>query len=111
MPASLPKRRFVRTKPAADRVGVSESNLNKRRVRGLPPAFIKLGKTVLYDTVVLDEWIDSCRRQSTSEPPTPAASLLRRASAATPSAGYAYRRRRSAISSCRGKRRREHSDL
>jgi predicted DNA-binding transcriptional regulator AlpA len=68
MPASLPtERRFVRTKPAADHCGVSSSTLNKRRVRGQPPAYVKLGKTVVYDTLVLDEWIDACRRKSTSE--------------------------------------------
>jgi predicted DNA-binding transcriptional regulator AlpA len=68
MPASLPSEpRFVRTKPAADRCGVSESNLNKRRVRGQPPPFIKLGKTVVYDTRDLDEWLTS---SGASRPPS-----------------------------------------
>jgi predicted DNA-binding transcriptional regulator AlpA len=84
MHASLPtERRFVRTKPAADHCGVSESNLNKRRVRGQPPPFIKLGKTVVYDTRDLDDWVASCRRQSTSEAPAPTSSHRRHGSAAT----------------------------
>ena len=62
-------RRLLRTNRAADYVGSTESTLNKRRVKGLPPAFIKLGKTVVYDTRDLDEWLASCRRQSTSEGP------------------------------------------
>ena len=85
MSASLPApRRRLRTKPAADYVGSTESTLNKRRVKGLPPAFIKLGKTVVYDTRDLDEWLASCRRQSTSELSTPGLSPRRRGSVATP---------------------------
>lgn len=41
--------------------------LGGRRV--FPRAFIKLGGTVVYDTRDLDEWLASCRRQSTSEGP------------------------------------------
>jgi predicted DNA-binding transcriptional regulator AlpA len=78
MTQSLPtQRRFVHTKQAAEHCGVSESMFHKRRVRGQPPAFIKLGKSVLYDTLVLDEWIDSCRRRSTSEGPDRQTPLLK----------------------------------
>ena len=79
-------RRLLRTNRAADYVGSTESTLNKRRVKGLPPAFIKLGKTVLYDTRDLDEWLASCRRQSTSELPTPGLSPRPRGPVATPPA-------------------------
>jgi predicted DNA-binding transcriptional regulator AlpA len=109
MHASLPtERRFVRTKPAADHCGVSESNLNKRRVRGQPPPFIKLGKAVVYDTRDLDEWLASCRRQSTSQSLAPAPSPQQHGSAATKTPRYAGRRH-SARSSrpCHGKRRRQ----
>ena len=88
MSASLPApRRRLRTKPAADYVGSTESTLNKRRVKGLPPAFIKLGKTVLYDTRDLDEWLASCQRQSTSELPTPDLSRRRAPALAPPTPG------------------------
>jgi hypothetical protein len=53
-------------------------------VKDLPPAFIKLGKTVVNDTRDLDEWLASCERQSTSELPTPGLSSRRRGSVVTP---------------------------
>jgi predicted DNA-binding transcriptional regulator AlpA len=83
MSASLPtKRRLLRTVPAAEYCGSTKSTLDKRRVRGEPPAFMKLGKTVVYDSRDLDDWLASCRRESTSEPPTPTPSSLRRGSTA-----------------------------
>jgi len=35
---------------------------------GLPPAYYKLGKSVIYDEDELDRFLAACRRQSTSEP-------------------------------------------
>jgi len=60
--------RRLRVVPAAVYCGSSVSTLNKRRCRGEPPPFIKIGKIVLYDVVDLDEWLASCRRRSTSDP-------------------------------------------
>ena len=101
MPVSLADgRRLLRTEPAAQYCGSTKSTLDKRRVRGQPPAFIKLGKTVVYDTRDLDEWLTSCRRQSTSESATPAPWLLPRDSAAT--SGHRPRRSTQSAASLTG---------
>jgi predicted DNA-binding transcriptional regulator AlpA len=59
----------LRTKPAADYIGVSKSTLEKRRVDGNGPTFSKLGRTVVYDTEDLDAYVAARRQQSTSETP------------------------------------------
>jgi predicted DNA-binding transcriptional regulator AlpA len=61
-------RRVLRPKEAARYLGVSPSNLAKRRVYGQPPAFVRLGRAVGYDIAELDRWLASCRRHSTSDP-------------------------------------------
>jgi predicted DNA-binding transcriptional regulator AlpA len=60
--------RLLSTPQAAKRAGVSASSLEKRRVAGLPPRYIKLGSKVLYDPADLDSWLASCLRTSTSDP-------------------------------------------
>jgi hypothetical protein len=52
---------------AAAYVGLSASTLNKLRVFGGGPAFLKLGRRVVYDARDLDQWLSDSRRQSTSE--------------------------------------------
>jgi hypothetical protein len=52
---------------AAAYVGLSASTLNKLRVFGGGPAFLKLGRRVVYDVRDLDQWLSNRRRQSTSE--------------------------------------------
>jgi predicted DNA-binding transcriptional regulator AlpA len=60
--------RYLRPKQAARYTGMSESNLAKRRMRGDPPAFIKLAHNqVAYDRIVLDDVMRQCRRSSTSD--------------------------------------------
>jgi excisionase family DNA binding protein len=59
-------RRF-RARKAAEYIGVSDSTLAKWRMRGDPPAYRKLGRVVVYDQNDLDEWLDACRRTSTSD--------------------------------------------
>jgi predicted DNA-binding transcriptional regulator AlpA len=58
----------LRTGGAADYVGSTKSTLEKRRLTGGGPAYIKLGRTVVYDTRDLDQWLASRRRRSTSDP-------------------------------------------
>ena len=48
MPFADFQRRYLRNRLAAEYLGVSESFLNKRRVTGEPPAFLKIGKIVAY---------------------------------------------------------------
>lgn len=52
---------------AAEYVRLSPSTLNKMRLRGDGPAYLKLGpRRVIYDRIDLDEWLNRSRRRSTS---------------------------------------------
>jgi predicted DNA-binding transcriptional regulator AlpA len=57
---------------AASYVGLSVSSLNKLRLFGGGPRYLKLGKRVVYDTRDLDAWLKARRRTSTSDAPRPA---------------------------------------
>lgn len=52
---------------AASFTGLSASTLNKLRVFGGGPAYLKLGRRVAYSLSDLDAWLATKRRQSTSE--------------------------------------------
>jgi predicted DNA-binding transcriptional regulator AlpA len=60
------RRPKVRTKPAADYVGSTESSMNKYRLYGGGPKYIKIGRTVVYDLDDLDAWLETKKRTSTS---------------------------------------------
>ena len=60
-------RRRVRTAAAATYCGSTKSTLEKLRVTGGGPVFIKLGRTVVYDIDDLDAWLETKRRRSTSD--------------------------------------------
>jgi predicted DNA-binding transcriptional regulator AlpA len=61
------KRRMLRTPGAAAYTGTSASTLEKLRLTGGGPKYLKLGKTVVYDPADLDDWLASHRRTSTSK--------------------------------------------
>ncbi len=59
--------RLLNVNEAADRLGVSVSYLNKLRLSGKGPAFLKLGaRRVAYDPADLTAWLNECRRTSTT---------------------------------------------
>ena len=60
--------RRLRTPAAADYLGYAESTLEKKRLTGDGPPFIKLGRLIVYDTRDLDSWLAERRARSTSEP-------------------------------------------
>ena len=61
-------KRVLRAPEAANYVGLSQSTLAKRRLYGLPPRYLSLGgRAVGYAIDDLDAWLESCRRQSTSQ--------------------------------------------
>jgi predicted DNA-binding transcriptional regulator AlpA len=61
-------KRVLRAPEAAKYIGLSESTLAKRRLYGLPPSFLNLGgRAIGYAIEDLDGWLDTCRRQSTSQ--------------------------------------------
>ncbi len=57
----------LRPRDAAHYLGLSPSTLAKRRHFGLPPAFVRLGRSVGYRVTDPDAWLASCRRTSTSD--------------------------------------------
>jgi predicted DNA-binding transcriptional regulator AlpA len=69
--------RVMTTGEAAAVLGLSASYLNKMRVTGCGPVFLKLSRAVRYTQADLDAWI-SCRRHSS----TSAAQLALEAEAA-----------------------------
>lgn len=58
--------RLLNVRQAADRLGVSVSYLNKLRLSGEGPLFLKLGTRVAYDPDDLAPWLSEHKRRSTS---------------------------------------------
>ncbi len=59
--------RRLRTAAAADYLGYAQSTLEKKRLTGDGPPFIKLGRAIVYDTRDLDAWLAARRATSTSD--------------------------------------------
>ena len=57
----------IKTPAAAVYVGLSTSTLEKLRLTGDGPLYLKLNRAVVYDTSDLDDWLQSRRKRSTSE--------------------------------------------
>lgn len=62
LPAQL-----LSTASAAQAIGLSKSFLNKARLSGGGPRFVKIGTRVTYDPIDLSNWIESRKRVSTSD--------------------------------------------
>lgn len=62
---TLPK--LLDVAQAADHLGVSVGYMNKLRLRGGGPAFVKMGARVGYDPADLAAWIEASKRSSTSD--------------------------------------------
>jgi predicted DNA-binding transcriptional regulator AlpA len=59
----MESRRILRTPHAAAYVGLSPSSLEKMRLIGDGPAFIRLGERIVgYDVRDLDAWLERRRR-------------------------------------------------
>jgi len=61
--------RYMPTKAAASYTGLSISTLNKLRVIGDGPKYVKCGRRVVYEIADLDDWLASLKRHSTSDSP------------------------------------------
>ncbi len=69
MSASAVDRRILNVIEAARYMGVSKSWLNKARVSGIGPEFVRLTPhRVGYEVATLDRWIVARRAASTSTP-------------------------------------------
>ena len=55
------------TRQAAEYLSLAETTLEKKRVYGGGPLFIRLGRAVRYRLADLDAWLASCIRTSTSD--------------------------------------------
>ena len=53
---------------AAEYLGVSHSFLEKRRIYGGGPKFVKIGRRVAYRQADLEQWVSKHVHESTSEP-------------------------------------------
>jgi hypothetical protein len=86
--------RRLRQAPAAEYVGWSESTMEKKRLTGDGPPFIKLSDSgrVVYDTRDLDAWLAARRVTSTADRP-PSPSPTRHQRKATAPAAPARKRR------------------
>jgi excisionase family DNA binding protein len=60
-------RPVMRTREAAEYVGIGESTLTNLRVSGGGPRFMKLGKAVRYDVRDLDRWMNANKFKTTAE--------------------------------------------
>jgi excisionase family DNA binding protein len=58
---------MLNTKAAAQYLSLSEAYLEKLRVIGGGPEFVKFGKAVRYERSALDRWIADRRRRTTSD--------------------------------------------
>ena len=61
------EKRLVNTSTAAKYLALSESLLNKMRLSGDGPEFVKISRSVRYTHEALDDFIASRRRRSTSD--------------------------------------------
>ncbi len=59
--------RYLRTPEAAKLLGLSERTLEKHRVFGTGPTFLKLGGRVVYTVDALTSWAAQGTRTSTSD--------------------------------------------
>jgi predicted DNA-binding transcriptional regulator AlpA len=57
---------MLRTNGAAEYTGLSVSTLNKLRLSGGGPLYIKLGRSVVYAPADLEAWLAGHRRRSTA---------------------------------------------
>lgn len=58
---------YLRVHEAATYTGLSRSQLNKLRMKGNGPQYIKVFSRILYVKSDIDAWLDSMRRNSTSD--------------------------------------------
>lgn len=61
-------KQFLLQSAAAELICHSERTLEKWRVVGIGPPFLKLGRRVVYERAVLIAWAQSKVRTSTSDP-------------------------------------------
>lgn len=61
------QRTLLKTREAARRVALSPRTLERLRVTGGGPEFVKMGHAVRYSVPKLKKWLKKCNRKSTSD--------------------------------------------
>ncbi len=61
-------KRTARTPETARYLGISPRTMEKWRITGGGPPYMKVNGLVLYDLQRVDEWLEAHVRRSTSEP-------------------------------------------
>ena len=65
--ASGPVEKLLTQKEVAHQLGISQRTLERHRVIGTGPRFVRLGRLVRYRMSDLEEWIELSVRRSTSD--------------------------------------------
>ena len=65
MSENLP--RYLNTVQAAAWIGLSPKTLQRMRVTGEGPPYVKWGRRVIYDRIDLDDWMARRKRRFTGE--------------------------------------------
>jgi hypothetical protein len=77
------RKRWLRTRAAAEHCGFTESTFEKKRITGMDcPPYSKIGRTIVYDVFLLDSWMEDHCVDSTSEVASESKPQRRRAIAA-----------------------------
>jgi excisionase family DNA binding protein len=70
--AKTPKAPRLNVKEAAAYIPVAKSTLDKLRVAGGGPRYIRIGAKILYDVSDLDAWMENHKQANTADIPRPA---------------------------------------
>ena len=63
----IDERTLLNTEQSAQRLGLSTRTLERFRVTGEGPDFLKMGHAVRYTASALERWLRGCTRRSTSD--------------------------------------------
>ena len=63
----LSTQKLLDTGEVAQTYGFGKSTLDKLRMTGEGPRFVKRGRRVLYDPADVNEWLEGLKRRSTSD--------------------------------------------
>lgn len=66
-----PEHTFLKPQELAEQLGLCVSRLSAWRQHGGGPAFVKLGRSVLYKVSDIERWLGASTRSSTSDVPLP----------------------------------------
>jgi len=58
---------FLDVKQAAELIGLSKSSLDKMRLTGRGPVYLRIGARVVYRRRDIDTWLDQYAQSSTAE--------------------------------------------